>query len=67
MPRITIKTNAYASNRNFLEIVEALHVKGFDVTPNVAIDGQVSIDTNAPKADCLEIVKGRSKSVWIAS
>jgi hypothetical protein len=66
MARITIKTKAYARNAHFNDIFEALRTQGHSATPNVAIDGEVSIDTNAPSALCRALVTGRpTKSVWV--
>lgn len=65
MTRITIKTTAYAYNRHFQEIAAALREAGFPGMTNVAIDGQVSLDTKAPKELVALIVANRPKSVSV--
>ena len=61
--RITIKTKAYAKNPHYLAITDKLGKNGYRYTPNVAIDGQVSIDTTAPADFCREAIKDMPDSV----
>ena len=66
MARITIKTKAYARNRHFIEIVDALRTDGFTARPNVAVDGHVSIDTTASADYCRTLLNNRPETVWLA-
>lgn len=65
MTRVTIKTNAYAKNKNYLTLVYALIDAGYKSMTNVAIDGQVSVDTPAPRNVVEEMIKGMPRSVKI--
>lgn len=65
MARITVKTTAYARNKHYLQIADRLIAHGYDFTPNVAVDGEVSIDTNAPRAIVDAAVANMPKSVKI--
>lgn len=63
--RITIKTAAYSRNPHYAEIISTLRGEGHKAGTNVAIDGQVSIDTDAP-ADVVErVAAGRPKTVRV--
>ena len=66
MPRFTILTSAYANNKNYLEISAALRDAGHTARTFTAIDGEVSIETNAPADFCENLMADRPMTVSLA-